>query len=143
MIKGLKTLSWVAVCGVLTACASGSHVLTGSKYPATNSSQVAVYSSAPRQPYEVIGEVNASSSLGFTQQGRLDSALETLREEAAKLGANGIIVPNAANGSGGVSTRISTGISGGTHGVRTGLGTGITIHPANVRGTAILVIDQE
>ncbi|MCO4787023.1 MAG: hypothetical protein KC467_13995, partial [Marinomonas atlantica] len=109
--------------------------------PAIDVRVVKVYSEAPTTEYEVIGSIEASSSRGMTQQGRMDSAIEALKEEAAEIGANGVIISNLPNPSGGVSTQISTGISGGSRGFSSGLGTGITIHPAEIKGTAVYVFD--
>ncbi|WP_067218574.1 hypothetical protein ACPUEK_11385 [Marinomonas gallaica] len=136
-----KGLSLCASAILLTACASGSHVVTGTQRAAIDVEVVKVYSEAPKTEYEVVGSIEASSSRGMTQQGRMDSAIEALKEEAAEIGANGIIVSNFPNHSGGISTQVSTGISGGSRGFSSGLGTGITIHPAAVKGTAVYVFD--
>ncbi|MBM6550043.1 hypothetical protein [Marinomonas ostreistagni] len=140
-MKQRKPLIAVLTALALTGCASGSHVLTGQQRPAIDATQVAVYSQPPQQNYEVVARVEASSSRGVTQQGRMDSALNTLKEEAAELGANGVIVPDLARRGGGVSTQVSTGISGGSGGLRSGLGTGFTINPASIHGTAIFVTE--
>lgn len=138
----MTLLKWLGI-GIsavwLTACASGSHVVTGVPRPAIDPAFVKVYSQAPSQPYEVIASLQASSSRGLSQQGRMDSAVASLKSEAAKLGANGVIIHNYPNDSGGVSTHISTGISGGSRGIYTGVGTGFTINPASLKGTAIYV----
>ena len=140
-MTGLKGLGLSVLVVVLTACASGSHVLTGTPRDAIEPSQVKVYSQAPSQAYDTIASVQASSSQGVSQQGRMDSAVEELKIEAAKLGANGVIISHYPNNSGGVSTQISTGIFGGSRGISTGVGTGFTINPATVKGTAIYVRD--
>ena len=124
---------------LLTGCASGSHVITGQAREPVESTEVKVYHTPPAQKHEVIGRVEASSTQGVTQQGRMDSAVETLKQEAAELGANGVIVDAPSRRGGGVSTNISTGVSGGSSGLRTGLGTGFTINPASVYGSAIYV----
>lgn len=126
----------------LTACASGSHVLTGAPRPAIDPSLVKVYSQAPNQPYDVIANLQASSSRGLSQQGRMDSAVASLKSEAAKLGANGVIINNYPNNSGGVTTHISTDISSGSRGIATGVGTGFTINPASIKGIAIYVASE-
>ena len=137
-MRQLKTMSLMVGAMLLTACASSSHVVTGEQRVAIAPEEVTVYSQAPELRYEIIGTVSASSSKGLSQQGRLDAAKQELVEEAAKLGANGVIV-NGLNDSGGVSTGISTGLSGGSGGFSTGLGTSITIHSADVKGQAIYV----
>ena len=76
---------------LLSSCASGSHILTGQKRDPVLPSQVKLYTSPPLQ-YEVIGIVKASSDSGWTQQGDMDFAVEELKNQAAQLGANGVIL---------------------------------------------------
>ena len=134
-----KLLAVMSLLVFLTACASGSHVLTGIERSAIDPKFVQVYSQAPKIDFEVVASLEATSSLGITQQDRVDSALQTIKEEAAELGANGIIISNTPYKTGVISTNVSTGISTGTNGFRSGLGTGFTIHPALIKGTAIYV----
>lgn len=140
-MTSIKILGSCIIAVILTACASGSHILTGMQRPAVNPATVAVYAQAPNVDYEIVASLEASSSRGVTQQGRMDSAVKTLIKEAADIGANGIILDNLANHTGGVTTHITTGISGGTHGFSSLLGTGVTINPALIKGTAIYVFD--
>ncbi len=76
---------------ILSSCASGSHILTGEKRTPVDPSIVKLYVDPPKQ-YEVIGIVHASSDSGMTQQGDMDYAVAELKNQAAKLGANGIIL---------------------------------------------------
>jgi uncharacterized protein YbjQ (UPF0145 family) len=46
----------------------------------------------PPASFEVIGLVNASSDAGLTEQGSVDYAVAELKKQAAKLGANGVLV---------------------------------------------------
>ena len=41
---------------------------------------------------EVIGIVNSSSDMGWTEQGSQDYAVREIKYQAAKLGANGVIL---------------------------------------------------
>lgn len=75
----------------LSACASGSVVVTGTKRPPIAASEVQFYSKPPAE-YEVIGVVKASSEWGFTQQGSTDYAVEELKKQAAAIGANGVLL---------------------------------------------------
>ena len=54
-------------------------------------SQVKLYLDAPAR-FEVIGIVNASSGSGWNEQGSLDYAVEELKTQAARLGANGVLL---------------------------------------------------
>ena len=76
---------------MLSACASGSYILTGEKRTPLMAASVKLYISPP-QEYEVIAIVNASSDSGWTQQGRTAYAVKELKKQAAKLGANGILL---------------------------------------------------
>ena len=98
--------AWIAILPILliTSCASGSYILTGEKLTPIKSEAVKLYTSAPQQ-YETIGIVNASSDSGWTQQGDMDYAISELKKQAAKLGANGIILGNV-----GESTSPSAGV---------------------------------
>jgi len=76
---------------LLGACASGSAVVTGTKRPPLDSSQVRLYSEEPSR-FEVVGMVNAASDSGWTAQGSQNYAIEELKKQAAKIGANGIVL---------------------------------------------------
>lgn len=75
----------------LVACASGSSIVTGTKRTPLEPNQVKLYTEPPIK-YEVIGIVNASSDAGWTEQGSVDYALDELKNQAAKLGANGVLL---------------------------------------------------
>jgi hypothetical protein len=75
----------------LVACASGSAIVTGTKRTPLDPSQVKLYVEAPAN-YEVIGIVNASSDAGWTEQDSQDYAVQELKNQAAKLGANGVLL---------------------------------------------------
>jgi len=75
----------------LVACASGSSIVTGTKRPPLTPKQVKLYTEPPAK-YEVIGIINASSDAGWTEQGSIDYAVEELKNQAAKLGANGVLL---------------------------------------------------
>lgn len=87
---------------LIFSCASGTVLVTGTQRPATNADEVVVYTEAPEK-YEVIGIVTASSDAGWTAQGSLDYAIAELKKQAAKIGANGVIVESVGtSNSGGV-----------------------------------------
>ena len=80
----------VAMLG-LTACAAGSAVVTGQTRDPVAPDQVKIYLDPPAA-FESIGLVSASSEAGWTQQGSMDSAIAELKRQAAKLGANGVLI---------------------------------------------------
>jgi hypothetical protein len=79
---------WLASCVAPT-----SHVVVGSLRAPVDPSQVRVYVEAPVQ-YEVIAMVETSSEYAwaFSDQGKMDEVLLRLKEHAASLGANGLLL---------------------------------------------------
>ena len=75
----------------LAGCASGSAIVTGNTRPPSDPTQVKLYLEPPAN-YEVIGIVKGSSDMGWTEQGSVDYAIEELKKQAAKLGANGVLL---------------------------------------------------
>ena len=72
-------------------CASGAAIVTGNTRPPIDPSLVKIYPEVP-QDCEVIGIVTASSDSGLTAQGDINYALAELKKQAAKMGANGIVI---------------------------------------------------
>ena len=75
----------------IAACASGSAIITGNTRAPVAPEQVTIYLDPP-PAFEVIGLVNAKSNGGWTEQGKLDYAIDELKKQAAKLGANGVLL---------------------------------------------------
>jgi len=84
------------------ASSSGSILVTGTPRTPTLPSQIVLYTTPPPE-YELIGSINASSNAGWTQQDSLDYAVERLKIEAAKVGANGVVIKYQGQQSGGSS----------------------------------------
>jgi len=80
----------------LGACASGSAIVTGKPRAPIAPEQVRIYLEPPAA-FDVIGLVNASSNAGWTEQGSLDYAIEELKRQAAKLGANGVLLVSSGD----------------------------------------------
>jgi hypothetical protein len=101
-------LAGTAIC--ISACAT-SHVMIGKARPPISPDAVQIYTSPPNAPYEEIARLQTSSqmSLAFTAQGKTDAVIKRLKEEAAKVGANGVLLEGIGDESSGA---ISTG--GGT-----------------------------
>jgi len=74
-------------------CSSGSAIITGQARPAVNPEEVKIYIEPPPQ-YEIIGLIEASSEVEFSTQAAQDRVIKELKEQAAKIGANGIISLN-------------------------------------------------
>ncbi len=109
------------------ATASGSVVLTGEVRVPVLPENVKLYLEPPKS-YEVIGLINASSDAGWTEQGSQDYAVRELKEQAGKVGANGVLL--TATGE-----RTTTAIGG----YGTGVLYTIPITAKTVQGKAIYV----
>ena len=109
------------------ACASGNALVTGTQRPATNPESVVLYTEAPEK-YEVIGIVTASSDATGSAQTDLNYAVAELKKQAAKIGANGILLQDvSSSNSGGVFIS----------------GVFVSETKQNVSGKAIYVFDKE
>ena len=125
-----KILSVILISIFLTSCASGSYILTGEKRTPIKPELVKLYVSPP-QKYDIIGIVNASSDSGWTSQGDMDYAVSELKSQAARLGANGIII----TGRGEVSSAVV-----GTY--SNGMMYSIPTSAQSVSGQAVYVIQE-
>lgn len=78
---------------LLSACSASSHLIIGEVRPPINITQVKIYTERP-EAFEKIAIIDASSknSFSFTEQSKMNAALKLLKQEAAKLGANGILL---------------------------------------------------
>src|SRR3981189_143894 len=108
----------------LTACAT-SHVMIGQARPAISPEEVQVYTRPPTVPYEEIAKLQTSSSgsFSFTAQGKTDAVIKRLKTEAAKLGANGVLLEGIDDrASGSIGTGGGTEWHGGRRPFRRGVG---------------------
>lgn len=136
MIMWMRCL-WVVVFSlVLQGCASGSYQLTGEKRPAIKADQVTVFKEKPSFDYEVLGTVQSSSENGFSADSRKEKAINELKEQAAKIGANGVIITSITQSSF-RGTGVGLGLSVGSGGFGTGIGSGFALPEAALTGQAI------
>jgi hypothetical protein len=84
----------------ISGCATGSAVVTGEARTPIDPSQVKIYLDPPSE-YETIGLVEASSDVEFSSQAAQDRAIDELRKQAAKIGANGVLLLSASTASSG------------------------------------------
>ncbi|MBM4891670.1 hypothetical protein [Vibrio diabolicus] len=92
-----KTLT-LSITVFLVGCASGSAIIVGEARPPIEPQAVTLYLDAPLS-YEKIALVSAASNAGFTKQDSVNYAVEELKKQAAKLGANGVILQATASNS--------------------------------------------
>lgn len=112
---------------LLAGCASGSSIVVGQVRDPIDPKQVTLYLELPEN-YDVIGIVTASSDAGWTEQGSVDYAIEELKNQAAKLGANGVLIESTG-------TQNSTVIGG----YGTGYTYAVPVTAKSVTGKAIYV----
>ena len=102
----------------LTGCAVSHVALVGRARAPTLPDQVRIYLQPPGGPYEEIANLSASSrgSFAMTAAGKMDKVIERLKIEAAKVGANGILLhgvgdQTAGSMGAGISTEMDSGHS--------------------------------
>jgi len=139
--RGALATSVAALVWLLAGCES-SHILVGTARQPIPARQVTLYVSPPAGQYAQIAILETSSkhSLAFTEQGKTDIVLDRLRTQAARLGANGVLLRAVSDQpDGSFDTGLGTSFSGihGTVGVGWGRSTGKSIKIG--RGIAIYV----
>ena len=88
----MKSIVLSVLIAVLAGCASGSALVTGQTRPAIEDfNSVTILTEMP-EGAEQIAVLKASSDSGWTQQGSLDYAVEELKRQAAKVGANAVVL---------------------------------------------------
>ena len=124
----MKLWATILLCGVLLGC-STSRVMVGEKRQSIRSDQVKLYLKAPDCPYDDVALLSASSRNSFAvgDQRKMNKAIARMKSEAAKLGANGIIVGGAGSETTGMITQTGT------------PGYGIALGHKTVSGAAIYV----
>jgi hypothetical protein len=136
-LSGLVALSVVA-------CATDSVIVTGNQRPPISPAEVKIYSQPPPM-FEEIAILNASKSVAFTTGGQktIDKVIAGLKEQAAKVGANGILLEGfsdqqtGALGGGSGSTSYSSNSA-----VGVGVGGSLGIYKKTGHGRAIFVPPQ-
>ena len=89
----MKKFALIVSVFLITACASatGSSITTGKTRLAIEPDSVKVFLEYPAQ-YEVIGIVEAKCQIISSDQTAQDKAVEELKNQASKLGANGVLL---------------------------------------------------
>ena len=103
----VKTNIFMKHCWILlitiTGCVPVSHIIVGEAREPIQPSNVKIYIDYPKR-YEKIALIDAGSNFAFKDpailfdwQSKMDKAMERLKIEAAKLGANGILILHTDN----------------------------------------------
>ena len=133
----------LACLSLLAACAS-STVIVGKVRPAITAEQVKIYVHPPKRFEEIaVLESSSKSSLAFSSQGKMDVVMRRLKEEAAKVGANGVLLQSTGDVQGG-GISIGTGSTSfsGHSALGVGVGTSVAITQKTGSGMAIYVEEE-
>jgi hypothetical protein len=115
VIRAVSRVFAIAALGILASCEIRSHELIGAARAPIPSRSVQLYLEPPHGSYEQIAILHASSrrSWAFTSQSKADVVIARLKEEAAALGANGVMLREITDQPGTeVGTRIGTSTMG-------------------------------
>lgn len=142
MKPALSVVPLLATLLVVAGCSTSSHVVVGNVRPPTKPENVKLFLQPPKK-YEQVGLVNADNigSTAVSNQRKINVAVARLKKEAAKLGANGILLGNVS-GSGGVVVSSTSGYQVGSTFNSTGVGVVSGGHIKNVSGIAIYVTEE-
>ena len=92
-MRNIWLLIMLVLSFILFSCSTGSVIITGTVRPAIDPNEVKIYLTAPLQ-YETIGIVEASSDVEVSRQSAQDRVIDELKKQAAKIGANGVLLIN-------------------------------------------------
>jgi hypothetical protein len=87
----MKILMTIFAAMVLSACTTSTVVRTGEMFAPISTDQVRVFFKAPDE-YRVLGLVDAHSDIVFSNRKAQERAIKRLVEEAAAIGANGVLI---------------------------------------------------
>jgi hypothetical protein len=128
-------------CGLILAallgCATTRVVMVGPARPPISPGLVQVFLQPPAGPYQQIANLTASSrgALTLSSGAKISKVIERLKSEAAKLGANGILLHGVGDqGSGSVGVGVSTESDSGRSPY--GLGFGVSVFTNQKSGEA-------
>jgi len=130
---------------LLAACAAPtSQIMVGSARPAILPADVKIYSHPPPQ-FEEVAMLSATSNSVFTPGGQaaIDKVVERLKEQAAKLGANGVILEDFSDReTGSLGTGVGGGSASGNSAVGVGVGGSLGIFKKTGKARAIYVVPE-
>ncbi len=128
----------------LSGCGTSQSVLVGTARPAISPERVQIYLQPPESKYLEIADLAASSGLfAITPAAKIDKVIERLERDAARVGANGILLHGVGDRT---AASFGAGIGTETNSPRSpyGLGFGASafFHQKSGEGTAIHVEPQ-
>jgi hypothetical protein len=141
VLRVLRPGPAVVLTAILLGCATSAHVMIGTARPPISPESVRVYVQPPEK-YEEIAALDATSqgSFAITSQQNMDKAIARMKEEAAKLGANGILLQGVQDQqSGSIGTGVGSSSYGGGSSTGVGVGGSFGIYNKAAHGIAIFV----
>jgi len=114
-------------------CSTGLVMVMGMLWDSIAVSEVRVYADPPAD-FDVIALLESAPSSGWTDQSRQDKAVADLKEKAATLGANGILLTGVTDSGGGSGAGVGVSSGGGV-----GVGVGVSKSSKSVFAKAIFV----
>jgi hypothetical protein len=132
----LRSVLATALLLSLAACAGTSRVMLSDARPPVDPATVRIYTAVPPGAIQ-IAQLDARSAVGFGTQGQTDAVVRRLKNEAARLGANGVVLIGVG-GDGGRSP-VGVSVGGGSYGGHVGGGIGIGIPTQQKQGAGIAI----
>ncbi len=123
------------------ACATDTVVITGRARPPISPADVKIYSRPPAV-FEEIAILNASKNSAFTTGGQktVDKVIAGLKEQAAQVGANGVILEGFSDRqTGSVGSGVGSSSVSSNSAVGVGVGGSLGIYKKTGHGVAIFV----
>ena len=133
ILKSLFVVASAAFFLLSLDCAAASAVVTNPHPRISDPGSVQLLYAAPDQPYEVVGTISSEGRAGWTKQGRMDRAIRKIKERAAKIGANAVILEGQGVQAGGNAGTFLPMYGGG------GMMVGGTAMYETLHGTAIFI----
>lgn len=119
---------------LLGACASTDKLMLGEARAPIDPSEVRIYRTPPPGAID-IAEIDASSAIGFGTKGQDTAVMDRLRQEAAALGANGLLVLGRGNS----RSPVGMSVGGASYGRNSAVGVGIGIPTTQKKATAVAI----
>lgn len=127
-------LAGVLLAALLAGCGGVNRTMLAPARAPVDPATVRLYDVPPAGSVQ-IAQIEATSGAGFGTQGQADAAVARLRQEAAKVGANGVVLMGVGTG----RAPVNLGIGVGSYGSHGGGSLGFGIPTANNRAAGMAI----
>jgi hypothetical protein len=134
--------AFMLMTAALAGCTATHAALVGQARPPISPQSVQIFLEPPRARYQEIANLTASSrgSFTLTTHGKIDKVIERLKKEAARLGANGVLLHGVdSRSAGSLGAGGSTESESGHSPYGLGFGTSVFFSQESGDGVAIFV----